>query len=116
MANYALCGGKTNTTRSKRKKKSLLGTYKAIILSNQPKQYNISSDRLIRIWVKKWKISGDVALRPRMKGYPPAGDTNMPLTEVEKLQRDNYYLQMQVDVLKKLKALRENPPSANSPI
>lgn len=80
------------------------------------KQYNISSDRLIRIWVKKWKISGDVALRPRMKDYPPAGDTNMPLTEVEKLQRDNYYLQMQVDVLKKLKALRENPPSENSPI
>ncbi len=80
------------------------------------KQYNISSDRLIRIWVKKWKISGDVALRPRMKGYPPAGDPTTPLTEVEKLQRDNYYLQMQVDVLKKLKALRENPPSANSPI
>ena len=48
-----------------------------------------------------------------MKGYPPAGDTNMPLTEVEKLQRDNYYLQMQVDVLKKLKALRENPPGGN---
>ena len=23
------------------------------------KQYNISSDRLIRIWVKKWKTSGD---------------------------------------------------------
>ena len=65
---------------------------------------------------EEMEISGDVALRPRMKGYPPAGDTNMPLTEVEKLQRDNYYLQMQVDVLKKLKALRENPPSANSPI
>ena len=80
------------------------------------KQYNISSDRLIRIWVKKWKTSGDVALRPRMKGYPPVKDTGTPLTEVEKLQRDNYYLQMQVDVLKKLKALRENPPSANSPI
>ena len=51
-----------------------------------------------------------------MKGYPPVKDTGTPLTEVEKLQRDNYYLQMQVDVLKKLKALRENPPSANSPI
>lgn len=37
----------------------------------------------------------------------------MPLTEVEKLKRDNYYLQMQVDVLKKLKALRENPPGGN---
>ena len=59
MADYALCGGKTNSTRSKRKKKSLLVTYKAITLSNQPKQYNISSDRLIRIWVKKWKTSGD---------------------------------------------------------
>jgi conserved domain protein len=51
-----------------------------------------------------------------MKGYPPAGDTSAPLTEVEKLQRDNYYLQMQVDVLKKLKALREMPPGENSPI
>ena len=77
------------------------------------KQYNISSDRLIRIWVKKWKTSGDVALRPRLIGYPPVQDTGTPLTEVEKLQRDNYYLQMQVDVLKKLKALRENPPGGN---
>ena len=51
-----------------------------------------------------------------MKGYPPVKDTGTPLTEVEKLKRDNYYLQMQVDVLKKLKALRENPPSENSPI
>lgn len=34
------------------------------------KQYNISSDRLIRIWVKKWKTSGDVALRPRMIRIP----------------------------------------------
>ena len=77
------------------------------------KQYNISSDRLIRIWVKKWKTSGDVALRPRLTGYPPVKDTGTPLTEVEKLQRDNYYLQMQVDVLKKLKALREMPPGGN---
>ena len=77
------------------------------------KQYNISSDRLIRIWVKKWKTSGDVALRPRLTGYPPVQDTGTPLTEVEKLKRDNYYLQMQVDVLKKLKALRENPPGGN---
>ena len=77
------------------------------------KQYNISSDRLIRIWVKKWKTSGDVALRPRLTGYPPVQDTGTPLTEVEKLKRDNYYLQMQVDVLKKLKALRETPPSGN---
>ena len=113
MADYALCGGKTNNTHSKQKKKSLLVTYKAITLSNQPKQYNISSDRLIRIWVKKWKTSGDVALRPRLTGYPPVKDTGTPLTEVEKLKRDNYYLQMQVDVLKKLKALRENPPGGN---
>lgn len=48
-----------------------------------------------------------------MKGYPPIKDTSAPLTEVEKLQRDNYYLQMQVDVLKKLKALREMPPGEN---
>ena len=34
------------------------------------KQYNISSDRLIRIWVKKWKTSGDVALRPRLIRIP----------------------------------------------
>ena len=65
-------------------------------------EYGIKSEKLIHKWARKWQTGGDAGLDPRMRR-----SINGTETELERLRRENYYLQMERDVLITLKALRE---------
>ena len=65
-------------------------------------EYGIKSKKLIHKWAQKWQTGGDAGLDPRMRR-----SINGTETELERLRRENYYLRMERDVLRALKALRE---------
>lgn len=63
------------------------------------REFGLSSDQLVRGWVRAWRTGGDQALRPKPKGRPEGSTSSKPLTEedrlrreVEKLRAENAYL------------------------
>lgn len=81
-------------------------------LSNELK---INNPSIIARWVKEFREEGIEGLKPKKRGRPsimPNTDKNKnqrnknsktkkELSEVEKLREENYWLQMEVDILKK---------------
>ena len=66
------------------------------------REFNLSSDHLVKDWVAKWRRGGDEALRPKPKGSAAP----KRLTEEEKLRRQVERLEAENAYLKKLRDLR----------
>ena len=75
----------------------------------------INNPSIVAIWVKEFREEGIEGLKPKKRGRPsnmPNTDKNKnlknknnktkeELSEIEKLRKENYYLQMEVEILKK---------------
>lgn len=74
--------------------------------------HQLSSPKLLGKWVQAYRIHGEDALRPKAKGRPKTASGTPPaeLTELEKLRRENQRLQAENAYLKKVRALRNQPP------
>jgi len=70
------------------------------------RDFNLSSDELVKDWVSKWRRGGDEALRPKPKGRPKGSGKPKRLTEEEKLRRQVARLEAENAYLKKLRDLR----------
>ena len=70
------------------------------------REFNLSSDHLVKDWVAKWRRGGDEALRPKPKGRPKGSAAPKRLTEEEKLRRQVERLEAENAYLKKLRDLR----------
>ena len=78
-------------------------------------ELKISNPSMIARWVKEFRDEGIEGLKPKKRGRPlnmPNTDKNKDLknkhnktkkelSELEKLRKENYYLQMEVEILKK---------------
>ena len=78
-------------------------------------ELKINNPSTIARWVKEFREEGIGGLKPKKRGRPsnmPSTDENKDLknkrkktkkelSEIEKLREENYYLQMEVDILKK---------------
>ena len=78
-------------------------------------ELKINNPSTIARWVKEFREEGIGGLKPKKRGRPsnmPSTDksknltnkskqTKKELSEIEKLREENYYLQMEVDILKK---------------
>ena len=75
-------------------------------------KHQLSSPKLLAKWVRIYRERGEDGLRPKPKGRPRATSTPEPteLTELEKLRRENQRLQAENAYLKKVRALRNQPP------
>ena len=65
------------------------------------REFNLSSDHLVKDWVAKWRRGGDEALRPKPKGRPKGSAAPKRLTEEEKLRRQVERLEAENAYLKK---------------
>ena len=70
------------------------------------REFNLSSDHLVKDWAAKWRRGGDEALRPKPKGRPKGSAGPKRLTEEEKLRRQVERLEAENAYLKKLRDLR----------
>lgn len=70
------------------------------------REFNLSSDQLVKDWVIKWRKGGDEALRPKPKGRPKGSAAPKRLTEEERLRRQVARLEAENAYLKKLRDLR----------
>jgi transposase len=75
-------------------------------------KHQLSSPNLLRTWVKTYRIHGEDGLRPKAKGRPKAasGAERVEPTELEQLRRENQRLAAENAYLKKVRALRNQPP------
>lgn len=78
-------------------------------------EFKINNPAMISRWVKEFREKGIEGLKPKKRGRPsnmPNTDKNKDLknkrnktkkelSELEKLRKENYYLQMEVEILKK---------------
>lgn len=78
-------------------------------------EFKINNPPMIARWVKEFRDEGIEGLKPKKRGRPsnmPSTDKNekiknkndktkKELSEVEKLRKENYYLQMEIEILKK---------------
>ena len=71
------------------------------------REFNLSSDHLVKDWVAKWRRGGDEALRPKPKGRPKGSAAPKRLTEEEKLRRQVERLEAENAYLKKIARLEE---------
>lgn len=69
-------------------------------------EFHISSKGLVQTWARTWRQGGDEALMPKPKGRPKDAAETEPLSEEEKLRRENKRLLAEVAYLKKLRDLR----------
>ena len=70
------------------------------------REFNLSSDALVKDWMVKWRKGGDEALRPKPKGRPKGSAVPKRLTEEEQLRRQVARLEAENAYLKKLRDLR----------
>ncbi|AEX72966.1 hypothetical protein CDCE8392_1983 [Corynebacterium diphtheriae CDCE 8392] len=75
--------------------------------SDLAKEYGLSSPALINHWVWQVNKGGPDALRPKPKGRPKGSARPAPVTEEDKLRRENELLKAEVAYLKKLRDLRD---------
>lgn len=69
-------------------------------------EFSLSSDNLVKSWVRAWRTGGDEALIPKPKGRPKGSATPKTLTEEDKLRREVQKLRAENAYLKKLRDLR----------
>jgi len=69
-------------------------------------EFHLSSKGLVQTWARTWRQGGDEALMPKPKGRPKDATETEPLSEEEKLRRQNKRLLAEVAYLKKLRDLR----------
>lgn len=65
-------------------------------------EYQLSSPKLVGVWVGIWRRQGDDGLRPKPTGRPRLRE---PEGELERLQQENERLRAEVAYLGKLRAL-----------
>ena len=70
------------------------------------REFDLSSDILVRDWARKWRKGGDDALKPKPKGRPKGSAAPKRLTEEDKLRRQIARLEAENAYLKKLRDLR----------
>ena len=70
------------------------------------REFDLSSDILVRDWARKWRKGGDEALKPKPKGRPKGSAAPKRLTEEDKLRRQIARLEAENAYLKKLRDLR----------
>ncbi len=70
-------------------------------------EFHLSSKELVKSWARAWRQGGDEALMPKPKGRPNGSAKPEPLSEEEKLRRENKRLLAEVAYLKKLRDLRD---------
>jgi transposase len=72
------------------------------------REFDLSSDQLVRSWVRAYRREGEAGLRPKPKGRPTRDRPAVPreVSELERLQQENRRLQAENAYLKKLRALR----------
>ncbi|QBZ29768.1 hypothetical protein E4653_07955 [Corynebacterium diphtheriae subsp. lausannense] len=75
--------------------------------SDLAKEYGLSSPALINHWVWQVNKGGPDALRPKPKGRPKGPARPAPVTEEDKLRRENELLKAEVAYLKKMRDLRD---------
>ena len=69
-------------------------------------EFGLSSDNLVKNWVRAWRDGGDEALMPKPKGRPKGSTKPKTLTEEDKLRREVEKLRAENAYLKKLRDLR----------
>lgn len=69
-------------------------------------EFGLSSDNLVKKWVRAWRTGGDEALMPKPKGRPKGSTKPKTLTEEDKLRRQVEKLRAENAYLKKLRDLR----------
>lgn len=70
------------------------------------REFDLSSDQLVKDWSRKWRKGGDDALKPKPKGRPKGSAAPKRLTEEDKLRRQIARLEAENAYLKKLRDLR----------
>ena len=72
----------------------------------------ISSPTLVRRWVQLYREQGEAGLQLKPKGRPKSAPGTPPVevSELEKLRRENQRLAAENAYLKKVRALRNQPP------
>ena len=107
MAGYVLWRNRLSSSirlRSRRKlsNATLLARQRWILRVNLA----CHQQQLVRGWSWKWRKDGDDALKPKPKGRPKGSVTPKPLSEEDKLRRENERLRAENAYLKKLRDLR----------
>ncbi|AIU33080.1 transposase [Corynebacterium ulcerans] len=70
------------------------------------KEFKLSSEQLVKSWVRRWRDGGDDSLKPKPKGRPKGSAKPVALTEEDKLRREVEKLRAENAYLKKLRDLR----------
>lgn len=70
------------------------------------REFSLSSDDLVKAWVRAWRSDGDEALKPKPKGRPKGSSKPKALKEEDKLRRQIARLEAENAYLKKLRDLR----------
>lgn len=70
------------------------------------KEFELSSEQLVKSWVRRWRDGGDDSLKPKPKGRPKGSAKPVALTEEDKLRREAEKLRAENAYLKKLRDLR----------
>lgn len=70
-------------------------------------EFALSSDQLVKTWVRAWRAGGDEALMPKPKGRPKGSHKLAVLSEEKKLRHELKRVQAENAYLKKLRDLRE---------
>ncbi|WP_418002669.1 helix-turn-helix domain-containing protein [Mycobacterium sp. PDNC021] len=70
-------------------------------------EYGLSSDQLVRSWVRSYRRLGEDGLKPKLKGRQPKNADSPPqeLTDLQRLEQENLRLRAENAYLKKLRAL-----------
>lgn len=72
-------------------------------------EYELSSGKLVRSWVRAYRRHGEDGLRPKPKGRPAGGGsapTPGEISDLQRLEQENLRLRAENAYLKKLRALR----------
>lgn len=70
------------------------------------REFGLSSDQLVSTWVRAWRAGGDAALKPKKAGRPKGPTAPKPLSDLDKIRRENEKLKAENAYLKKLRDLR----------